>query len=107
MPGFAKRLANGSEITCIADEAVTPNDTRLIVGQRSGNIHVLQFDGQSDFSVIFAVRIDRVLPIAVSFAGSKGKEVHVYGMHDGIRRVNMSQNASMFDHRLQVHIVRK
>lgn len=60
-----------------------PTDTRIAVADRSCFVGVYSYDGRTELSPIFSTRINHSIPISISFANTKGREVYVFGLHDG------------------------
>ncbi|KAL1946016.1 hypothetical protein VTO73DRAFT_2018 [Trametes versicolor] len=80
---FAKRLGGGAEILGLAYETVSPTETRIAVSDRSCFVGVYSYDGRTELLPIFTTRINNSIPISISFANAKGREVYVFGLHDG------------------------
>ncbi|KAI8989144.1 WD40-repeat-containing domain protein [Trametes punicea] len=80
---FNKRMGGGAEILALAYEVLTPTDTRIAVADRSCFVGVYSFDGRAELLPIFTARLNQSIPISISFANTKGREVYVFGLHDG------------------------
>lgn len=78
-----KRLGDGGEITALASVHIRVADTRIAVGTRTHIVDVFQYNGCEELRPIFSVRMDNVIPIAITFALSKARDVYVFGLHDG------------------------
>ena len=78
----------------MSQEAITPMDVRIAAVQRLGTITILQFDGQAELLPVFSVKLGNVLPISVTFASTKGREIQVFGLNDGIRYVSTQRTNS-------------
>lgn len=80
---ITKRLGGGSEILGLACDTLTQSDTRIAVSDRSGFVGVFSYEGRAELLPVFTVRINHAIPISLSFAGTRGRELYVFGLHDG------------------------
>ena len=75
---------DGSEITALGCESISTTETRIIVGTYTGAVMVFQYDRRTTLQEVLAVESNSSIPISVSFAGTKGRELHIFGLHDGM-----------------------
>ncbi|KAI0349224.1 WD40 repeat-like protein [Trametes cingulata] len=80
---FARRLGGGAEILGLAHETLTPTDIRIAVTDRSCFVGVYSYDGRGKLLPICTTRLNHCIPISISFAETRAREVHVFGLHDG------------------------
>ncbi|KAI0368517.1 YVTN repeat-like/Quino protein amine dehydrogenase [Pilatotrama ljubarskyi] len=72
-----------TEILGLAHETLTPTDIRIAVTDRSCFVGVYSYDGRGELLPIFTTRLNHCIPISISFAETRAREVYVFGLHDG------------------------
>ena len=76
-------MADGSEIVSLAAENISATDTRIAVGVRACVVFVLKYEGRGKLDAVCRIEMPNAVPMSISFAGMKGKELYAFGLNDG------------------------
>jgi hypothetical protein len=80
---WAKRLATGDEIICVAADTSHESTTRIAIGTRNKVVQLFKLDQRQKMYCVFSLQFAKTVPAAIEFVNNPEKHIEVYSFFDG------------------------